>query len=146
MKISAKSIILVLVQFLSIYWIFHLTPSSRFNSFSTSLVLLGVFISLWGIFVMRKSTLRITPEVAKSARLIKNGPYKFIRHPMYTGLIIACFGALIAEITFIKIVFYTILLTDLVIKLKYEEGILEKHFSEYKEYREKTFKLLPFIY
>lgn len=40
------------------------------------------------------------------AKLINDGPYKYICHPMYTGILIACFDILIADITIEKLLIF----------------------------------------
>ncbi len=140
------SYLLVIIQF---YCILYLAQNAAniYYSFSTLIpVIIGMVILALAVWEMRKSKLQVFPDVEKNATLIKTGPYKMIRHPMYTGVILICLGLLISNITIGGIFFFIILLIDLVIKLHYEERLLLKHFPMYKSYRKKTKKLIPYIY
>lgn len=81
-------------------------------------------------------------------RLIQTGPYRFIRHPSYTGLIIAFSAAGIAMgdvIAFIVLLFPIICVLSK--RIDYEESYLSDHFGQqYKDYCSRTKKLIPFLY
>lgn len=145
-QISIKSLILVSVQFICIYLLFHLTPVASVNIFSILLIACGSFIGVWAVYSMRKSTLRINPEVSHVANLITDGPYHYLRHPMYTSVLLVCLGLLIVNMTLVKAVIYVILICDLIVKLQYEESMLMNHFENYKLYTKKTWRIIPYLY
>ena len=81
-------------------------------------------------------------------QLITDGPYRWIRHPAYTGLLIAFAGAGLA----MGDVFALLLLTVLPFfvfkaRISLEEKKLIKQFGkQYLDYLNKTYKLLPLLY
>jgi len=95
---------------------------------------------------MQKSKLRVTPEPAADAVLITKGPYKLIRHPMYTSLLLGSIGLLLTYFTYLRLVIFLLLMADLIIKLQYEELLLSKKFTVYHAYAAKSYKLFPFVY
>ena len=145
-RISIKSFILVSVQFICIYLLFHLTRAASINIFSILLIACGSFIGVWAVYSMRKSTLSIIPEVSQVAILITDGPYHYLRHPMYTSVLLLCLGLLITNMTLLKAVIYVILICDLIVKLQYEESMLMNHFENYKSYAKKTWRIIPYLY
>ena len=106
----------------------------------------GIILGFWAIFVMQKSKLRITPDVAKNAILVKEGPYKYVRHPMYSSVLTMCLGMVLTNIYYLTAFFYVLLFIVLFLKINYEEKLLKKHFSDYKIYKTKTKRLIPFLY
>jgi protein-S-isoprenylcysteine O-methyltransferase Ste14 len=86
---------------------------------------------------------RVLPE----HKLIKNGIYKHIRHPIYLGSMLAFFS-----ITLIFHSLYGFIVTALAIpfilnRIRVEEQMFtEKFRDEYKEYIKKTKKLIPYLY
>ena len=54
--------------------------------------IIGFFLSLWAIITMKLGNFNIQPEVKPNAHFVNTGPYRLIRNPMYTGLIVF-FGA-----------------------------------------------------
>jgi protein-S-isoprenylcysteine O-methyltransferase Ste14 len=111
-----------------------------------SLIGFGVALGLWAIISMRKSKLRVTPDVASGAILIKKGPYKYLRHPMYLAVLIVCLGLFLTNVYSMTILFYIFLIVILSLKIIYEERLLKIAFPNYKNYTKKTKKLIPFIF
>jgi protein-S-isoprenylcysteine O-methyltransferase Ste14 len=52
----------------------------------------GFLLSIWTALVLRPGQFNIQPEVKPNANFVNTGPYRLIRNPMYTGLIVF-FGA-----------------------------------------------------
>jgi protein-S-isoprenylcysteine O-methyltransferase Ste14 len=85
-----------------------------------------------------------TIETRKEHTLITTGPYRFVRHPLYTVGIAMFFAfALIAANWFIGLSSALVLLM-LVIRLPQEEAkLIERFGDDYRQYIERTGKLLP---
>ncbi len=117
------------------------------NVFLLSIQTIGFFVALWAIIEMSKSRLNITPTPRHGAVLIKTGPYKIIRHPMYLSLILTLTPALISDFSLVALIVFVIFLTNLIVKMLFEESLLIKFFgSEYQEYMKKSWRLFPFIF
>jgi len=141
-----KSILLVTLQFI---FILLLLIRSRLNELW---LVPAIFISLsgllvvWAIATMQKSKLRILPEPSAGATLITNGPYHFIRHPMYTSILLGTSGLLINHFNRIRLGFFIALALVLIIKLTWEEKMLLQKFGRYKIYMANTSRLFPFLF
>ncbi|MBC7337526.1 MAG: isoprenylcysteine carboxylmethyltransferase family protein, partial [Clostridia bacterium] len=81
----------------------------------------------------------------KPEKLIKSGPYAIIRHPLYLGLILLCMGGVIASSSKLLIIPFLINLVVIIKKVKTEEELLES-LPEFKEYKSRTWKLIPFLW
>lgn len=95
---------------------------------------------------MHISNLRFSPIPKSSAPLITNGPYRFIRHPMYTAALFGMLGIAININALIGYGVWIVLLIDILIKLRFEEELLMEKFPEYQEYMNSTKALLPFVW
>ena len=81
---------------------------------------------------------------AKEA-LITDGIYKYMRHPQYTGIILATFGMLVHWPTIITLIMWPILALAYYGLAKKEEKEVEKQFGEnYREYKNMVPMFLPF--
>lgn len=140
-----KSTILVTIQFSAVLF---LTVMGPFPSSIPSLLLLAAGALLGGtaIITMRLDNLRIFPEPKKDIRLVTAGPYRYIRHPMYTALLIMMSAWPTGTWAPIPIGVWSILAVVLVMKMRIEERMLPLVIPEYRQYQERTWKLIPYIY
>ena len=105
----------------------------------------GVILVIWAIAIMGITNTNITPLVKQSAVLITNGPYKFIRHPMYTAVLLTIWPLIIDQYSILRLIIALVLTIDLIVKLLYEESLLKKHFAGYEIYMSETKRLIPFV-
>lgn len=85
------------------------------------------------------------PQPRDGARLVDTGAFKIVRHPIYTGLILAALGWGIAMASPAAIVL-TVLLTGFsYLKSAREETLLEARYPGYAAYRARTPRFIPWI-
>ena len=140
------SYLLVLSQFICIALIFKLGKSYPENVLVFMLMIFAIFIGLWAIFVMRKSRLTIMPDFYSGTRLIVAGPYRYIRHPMYLAVLLFCLSMLVNELNIYRAAIYLFLAITLILKILHEEKQLLQGFPEYRSYKQKTKRLIPFVF
>jgi len=83
------------------------------------------------------------PTPKKNSQLIQNGIYKYIRHPIYTGILLGCFGYSLYVDSSYKILISVLLLLLFIIKSRYEEKKLKQKFKTYSAYMKKTGRFFP---
>ena len=85
-------------------------------------------------------------EVKVGHQLIMTGPYRIVRNPMYTGILIAFLGATIAIGELFAFVALAIGIVSIWVKIKTEEEILTKKFGgEYLRYKREVKALIPYV-
>jgi len=143
---SIKSAILVFLQFLCILFLLSNRPILAHNYFLV-IQILGFAIALWGISTIRKGRFNIQPEVKQSAQLITKGPFKYIRNPMYAGIILFFSVNVGVYFTVYRIAVLLLLTSVLLLKIKSEEKFLEQKFGTiYTSYKGQTKRILPFVF
>jgi protein-S-isoprenylcysteine O-methyltransferase Ste14 len=95
---------------------------------------------------MQKSKLRIMPEPSANATLVTHGPYRFIRHPMYSAILLGALGLLISYFTWVRLIMVISLAIVLISKLTWEEKMLSQKFEGYSSYCRDSKRLIPFLY
>jgi protein-S-isoprenylcysteine O-methyltransferase Ste14 len=86
------------------------------------------------------------PYPKETGFLVETGPYRIVRHPIYSGLLFASFGSGLLVRGWLTIGFAVLLFVLLDIKSRREEQWLLDKFPGYAAYRKKVRKFIPFIY
>ena len=78
--------------------------------------------------------------------LVKAGPYRFVRHPIYTGLLLMCLGSALDIGRLRGWLGLVLVFVGFWIKLKQEETLMLQHFpDDYPAYRKQVKALVPFV-
>ena len=141
-----RSLLFVTLQFGLIGAILLTGPVFAAHPAWLGLELLGALFAAWAVLAMRASRLRIMPEVAAGSRLVTGGPYRFVRHPMYTASLLVMFALILDRPSWPRAALGLALFAVLAAKLSYEERCLRAHFPDYAAYAARTRRLVPFVW
>ena len=135
---------------LSLFSLF-LFPYFGTGRLNTNFTYMGIFVMIFG-FILRQWSIQIlgrlfTPVISiqESHKLIIKGPYKYVRHPSYSGLLLELLGASLAVFNWISFTLtFCFMLPPLIYRVKAEEKELIKQFGQnYIDYKKKTKMLVP---
>jgi protein-S-isoprenylcysteine O-methyltransferase Ste14 len=106
----------------------------------------GGVLRLAPVFVLGRrfsGLVAIQPE----HHLVTSGLYGVIRHPSYLGLIIAVLGWGLAFRSGVGVIIAPLMLVVLIARIEAEERLLSETFgANYKAYRARTWRLVPYVY
>lgn len=86
------------------------------------------------------------PRPVAGAPLIESGAYRFIRHPIYSGLVVAAIGWGITTGSILALMTSAMLFLLFAGKSRREEVWLAAVHPEYRAYQQRTRRLIPWIY
>ncbi|MFN3979290.1 MAG: methyltransferase family protein [Caldilinea sp.] len=141
-----KSYTLVVIQFGALLALALTGPIVARHPVLLAVELAALALALWAIVTMRLRHLNVLPDVRPDSRLVRQGPYRWIRHPMYASILLGALALTLDESTPLRWLIYTVLLVNLLVKLHYEERLLAAAFPLYTAYQEVSKRLIPFIY
>lgn len=140
------------IMFISGFIIAGLNYRFDYTRLSNTVVIISaiLFIISYILYaeVLRENIyLSRTIEVQKNQKVIDNGMYKIVRHPMYSVTLILFLTMPLILNSIVSFIIFLIYPLIIIKRIKNEEEILEKELKGYKEYKEKTkYKLIPFIW
>ncbi|WP_343765258.1 isoprenylcysteine carboxylmethyltransferase family protein [Gangjinia marincola] len=103
---------------------------------------MGILVVILGAVQLNKN-LTPFPSPKPNNSLVYTGVYSMIRHPMYTGILFIFLGYALYRHSCYKIIVWVAFYVLFRFKSNYEEMLLLKKHSDYKQYREKTGRFLP---
>ena len=103
---------------------------------------LGVVIIALAILQLN-TNLSPFPKPKTGGQLVDTGLYAWVRHPIYTGIIVGTVAYATGQGSGWKLLVAGVLTTLFHYKARYEESLLQAHFNHYAEYRQRTGRFFP---
>lgn len=143
---KTKGNLLVIIQFVLIAMIL-LMASDEVNVpwiYFGGVIFIAPGIVILFISIKQLGTsLSANPVPREAGKLIETGIYKYVRHPIYTGLLLATLGSCVQSMAVVKFFVWMLLLALLIYKSKFEEKLLQKKYSTYTDYMKRTGRFVP---
>ena len=112
------------------------------------LMYVGIALRLYAIKVLGRS-FTTSVAVAPAQTLIETGPYRLIRHPSYTGILITLLGLGLSLTSnwLSLLVIMGCALIGFSYRIRVEEHVLQEYLGQrYQEYMRRTKRLIPFVF
>lgn len=120
-------------QTLTLYWV------------GVVLTLGGMLFGLWARLTIGRNWSG-TVTLKQGHELITRGPYRLVRHPIYTGLLLAIFGTDLAIAQVRAALAFLMILVALAVKWRLEERWMHEQFGQaYADYAQRTPAIVPLI-
>lgn len=141
---------LVFAQFgllTALLWqVYKAWPDLMFGTAGAGLFAVSIALGIWTLTQNRPGNFNVTPEPRDNAHLVTLGPYQWIRHPMYTSLLLFAAGCAVVIDGWWAWYTWGALLVVLWFKSEVEELFLTKQFPQYVVYRQRTKRFVPFVW
>ena len=137
--------LLVFLQFLLIGLIVLFSKSFFSSFFGLAIFIVGAILGVWAITHNKLGNFNIQPKLREGSKLITTGIYTWVRHPMYTSVIMMMLGFLVSTQTIIEALLWLILVAVLLLKAKREESLWLEHDEAYEAYKNSTKLFIPYI-
>ena len=136
---------LVFVQFLTVGVIIYPKQSTTLMPFWWILLLIASLTALWIFMHNKVGNFNIVPEIKPEAKLIVTGPYRFVRHPMYSSLILFMIGVVLWHFNWVNLFALFVMSIAVLLKAFKEEKLWHNNDERYKNYKSKTKMIIPFL-
>jgi protein-S-isoprenylcysteine O-methyltransferase Ste14 len=104
----------------------------------------GLAIRIWAIVVLGRY-FRMTVEVDADQRVVETGPYRWVRHPSYSGILLLMLGLGLYDGNWLALLILLVLPTaSLIYRISVEEAVLTEVMGRpYADYAARTKRLVP---
>ncbi len=124
----------------------QLSELSAANVLGLALFVVGLTIALVAVFTLKRSY-SSSLVIRENHRLVTHGLYRYVRHPVYFGVLIVIMGVPVYAQSVLGALVLAALIPLALIRIRMEEGLLIEQFGdEYRTYRARVKKLIPFLY
>ena len=106
----------------------------------------GLALMAWSLRANRPGNFNIHPVPRAGGHLVQQGPYRWVRHPMYTAVFICALGCLWARPTLAVAVAAVLLVIVLATKAALEERWMRSVHPDYAAYQARTRRFVPGVY
>lgn len=124
----------------------HFMPTGQWSYVAgTVITVLGLAFAVWArVHIGRNWSGMVT--VKADHELVRSGPYRWVRHPIYTGILLGFVGSALARAQWSGVAAVVIVFAAFWRKLKLEEHFMTETFGDrYREYREQVSALIPLL-
>ena len=145
MLIKIASLIALGVAFIGALFLLYKNYIFSKNPITIIIQLCSVVLMIWARITFGFRSFHAAANTTKG-KLVTQGPYRWLRHPIYASLIYF-FGACIVSFPLIETITAVILISGgLFVRMLLEEKFLRLTYSEYGEYSERTKRIIPFVF
>ncbi|NAS89131.1 hypothetical protein C4E24_05270 [ANME-1 cluster archaeon AG-394-G21] len=115
--------------------------------FGLIIFLVGYIFMIWAPLHLGKQFSWLV-TVQEEHELITDGPFRYMRHPRYSGIILWIFGVALIFLSIIGLVLAVLMSILMLLRIPKEEKVLHEEFGEkWEDYCKRTAKkLIPFVY
>ncbi|TAN35734.1 MAG: isoprenylcysteine carboxylmethyltransferase family protein [Verrucomicrobia bacterium] len=118
----------------------------HFSPLGAGFLLPGVALGFWAAAMIGIRRVRIMPEPGANLPLVRRGPYRWIRHPMYTAVTLATLGWLLCNFSWPRLACWLALLPVLILKAAREERLLAAQHPDYRAYQATSWRFIPWVW
>jgi protein-S-isoprenylcysteine O-methyltransferase Ste14 len=121
------------------------TPPPALGWAGAALTAIGIGFAIWArVNLGRNWSSR--PAVKEHHEFVMTGPYAYVRHPIYSGIMLAALGTAITS-SVIGIGLFVFISITFALRMNKEEKIMLELFpDQYSEYQKHTKRLVPFVW
>lgn len=104
----------------------------------------AVVLNVWARISFQRGTFRVT-AAPSGAQIITRGPYRFIRHPMYSAALVFIWAGVAGHLSVLTLAIGVAVTAVVIARVNVEERLLRAKYPEYLDYSRSTKALIPLV-
>lgn len=102
-------------------------------------------LMLWARFTFGRRSFHFAADPTRGG-LVTTGPYRLIRHPIYTAVCLFAWPGVLANGSLPALGFGALLTAGAVVRMRCEEALLAERYPEYRQYAATTKRMIPHVF
>jgi protein-S-isoprenylcysteine O-methyltransferase Ste14 len=107
--------------------------------------ILALALGLWARRTFQSRQFSTGAET-KEGQLLMAGPYQFIRHPIYSTVLVLVWSSVLGHPSLTTLIVSVLMTVVTIIRVLTEEQFLRERYPDYPEYSRKTRRMIPFLF
>jgi protein-S-isoprenylcysteine O-methyltransferase Ste14 len=110
-----------------------------------ALQVLAVALMVWARLAFGRRSFHASADPTAGG-LVTTGPYRYIRHPIYTAACLFGLGGIVAHWSLLSVSLGVLLFLGGLARMLCEERLVKQSYPEYVEYSKATKRMIPFVF
>lgn len=119
-----------------------LFESATARAVGLALCSVGILLMFSALLTIRRAV-QVEPSPKRDAQLVTHGLYGYIRHPIYTSILVLVPGLCLRKPTLVVAAAGVVVVVFLLVKVRFEEALLLDRYPAYAAYRRRTWGVVP---
>lgn len=102
-------------------------------------------LSVWARRSFQRGTFRVSAALGGTS-VIRRGPYRVIRHPMYSSALLFAWAAVVSHASVLTLTIGIAAKVMVIVRVVAEERLLRAHYPDYDDYAGSTKALVPYLF
>lgn len=145
MSSAATGSILVAIQFVLIGWLLWPFTPQLWSPLALAFAAGAIAVGAWTLLHNRPGNFNVHPEPHARGKLVTGGPYRYVRHPMYSAVLLFAAAETAAYMDAWKLLASALLFAVLLGKARIEEARLAERYPEYPAYASRVKRFIPWL-
>jgi protein-S-isoprenylcysteine O-methyltransferase Ste14 len=139
------SLLGLLVMIVAIVGLFRLGVLFTANPVAIALQVAAVALLIWARVTFGRRSFHAAANPTAGG-LVTTGPYRYIRHPIYTAACLFCWASILVNPSWTSVAFGVLLFLGALARILSEEQLVTQHYPEYVEYSKSTKRMIPHVF
>jgi len=141
-KISILGLVVMIGALIGLYKVGVLFTA---QPIAIALQLMAVALMVWARVTFGRRSFHAAANPTAGG-LVTTGPYRIIRHPIYTAACLFGWGPIVVHRSLVSVALGILLLLGALMRMICEEQLVKQRYPEYVEYAKVTKRMVPFLF